>query len=108
MDVTQCQETQIFFDVVQDHLQKAPAKMHPATLSSAQLIATIACLKNEVKDETLLHLNAEKSLSRLQYHKETWVTILKVVGSHDVPGLHQLFRNVQTQNWSANKLLKNI
>ena len=45
---------------------------------------------------------------RLRVHKETWDTLLSLIGTHDVPGLPRIFKNAKLRNWSAERLLKMI
>ncbi|KAG6863094.1 hypothetical protein C0993_000191, partial [Termitomyces sp. T159_Od127] len=53
-------------------------------------------------------LNVSRDLTRLRTHKETWNTLFDFLGTHDVPGLHRIFKNAKLDSWSIEKLLKRM
>jgi hypothetical protein len=53
-------------------------------------------------------LNTSKALRRLHVHRDTWRALLQLIGTHDVPGLHRIFKNAKTQNWSVEALLEKV
>ena len=47
-----------------------------------------------------------KVISRLRARQQTWHSLLDLIGTRDVPGLHRIFKNAKLFNWSSQMLLK--
>jgi hypothetical protein len=47
----------------------------------------------------------EKALRRAQDREKTWRTLANLIGTHDIPALHRLFRNAKHRTWSVKRLL---
>lgn len=63
-------------------------------MSNDQLREKLKVMEQNLKDLTFKYLNDSKALTRLRAHEVTWNELLELVGTHDVPALHRIFKNV--------------
>lgn len=47
-----------------------------------------------------------KANRRLRIHQETWQKLLELVGTHDIYGMHRIFKNAKRRHWSVEHLLE--
>ncbi|KAF8221799.1 hypothetical protein L208DRAFT_1529184 [Tricholoma matsutake] len=102
-----CQSMRPLVTAIEDHARKPVTRLDHTTMSSIQHNEKLKEVQQELQDVTL-QLNDSKSLSRLCVHQETWKNLLDLLGTHDIPGLHRIFKNAKRRNWSTEQLYKKM
>lgn len=103
-----CQTLGTFVDVVKDHAAKAVEKLDRLSLSHNQLLQKLDAVEKQAQVERLKHLNTTRALDSLRTHEATWHALLDLVGNHDIPGLHRIFKIAKRRSWSTEKLLERL
>ncbi|THH17691.1 hypothetical protein EUX98_g9079 [Antrodiella citrinella] len=101
-----CQGAVALCEYVAASARKNSVVLHHASYS--QLVKKLNRSERQGQTARLKNLQSAKALKRLRVHQETWRVLFKLLGTHDVPGLHRIFKNSMWNNWSAEKLLEKV
>jgi hypothetical protein len=110
-----CQNASLHVQTVQDHARKLPTRINRSAMSHEQLKQKLERVEKSLRKETLQvcgsvlttsraslkflsqRLNTSKALRHLHVHRDTWRALLQLIGTHNIPALHRIFKNAKTQ-----------
>ncbi|KAE9387250.1 hypothetical protein BT96DRAFT_1005306 [Gymnopus androsaceus JB14] len=95
-------------EVVLEQAREGPGSKRTNALSHKQLRERLDQANASLKEARLACLNHIRNAAHAEVKLEKYATLCTLIAMNDIPALHRIFRNANTQQWSIDKLIEKI